>query len=86
MDVHHILNKEKSRHYFPNSHTNADLAIGLPNNEHFLLSKYRKKSFLDFNDFIEEEMRSFEAYTNLPEELLERIKIQIKKNNKNECK
>lgn len=78
MDIHHITNKLFSRLLIANYDPDTGIAIALPSREHYWLSKCRDRSFSDAYSLIHLELENIQAYTNVPDEIIEIIESKIK--------
>jgi len=58
MDIHHVINKQYSIMLIPAYQDINSISLALPQNQHYLLSKYRKKNFTGMDDLIHSELEA----------------------------
>lgn len=78
VDVHHVLNKKLCSQFFRSYDSGTGLSIGLPSNEHFFLTKYRRHECSLLLRFINSELQDLISYTNIPQGSILTIRKKIK--------
>lgn len=75
MDIHHVINPHVSKRYFSEK---LRISIALDFREHYLLSKYRQKSYISKEDLLLNELKCLEEFTDVPEHIIKDLKCNLK--------
>lgn len=78
MDIQHILPKSFIKNEL-HKDPEVGLAIAIPSNEHYLLSK-QKVTMIDKSSVVKLELQRIFDYTNVPLDILNSIEIKLNEN------
>lgn len=66
MDIQNILNHKYSIQFLSIYEKDKALSVIITSREHYVLTKYKTKSFISIEDFIYQEVISINNYTKVP--------------------